>query len=254
MSGLPGDPEVNQHGEEPAPWADRAAAGQAERIASSPRSVAIFIAGIYLVAGGLWILLSDRLLAALLPHDETSQYVTKLQTLKGWFFIATTGALLYALVHWGGRRLRSGQQAVERSEALFRGVVESNAVAISVYHHDGRILRANDAFLDLVGYTRADLKAGLLDWRQMTPEEFHGRENAACQQARDRAGRSEPYEKQYIRKDGRRVPVLVTLAPLVGDPRFGVAAVVDLTQRQRADEQAAQLHHALAEASRLKDE
>ena len=56
------------------------------------------------------------------------------------------------------------EEWIRRHESLFRGVVESNAVAINVYHHAGRVLRANDAFLELVGYTRADLEAGLLNW------------------------------------------------------------------------------------------
>src|SRR5688572_20140847 len=103
--------------------------------ASSPLALAGIIAGAYLLGGGLWILLSDRVLAGLLPRNESTEFVTRLQTFKGWFFVGATGLLLYALVLWGARRLRAGQRAVERSEALFRGVVESNAVAISVYHH-----------------------------------------------------------------------------------------------------------------------
>ena len=85
---------------------------------------------------------------------------------------------------------------------------DTNIVGIFVWDFDGRILRANDAFLRLVGYEREDLVAGRMRWSDLTPPDLLERQAERIRQHQT-AGRLQSFEKEYFRKDGTRVPVLV---------------------------------------------
>lgn len=129
--------------------------------------------------------------------------------------------------------LRAYGELRER-EARIRRLVEANIIGIFFWNLAGRILEANDAMLALIGYSRADLLSGRLAWKDMTPPEYRA---ADAQAAAELAacGACRPYEKEYIAKDGHRVPVLVAGALFEGSPDQGVAFVLDLSQRQRAE-------------------
>ncbi len=127
----------------------------------------------------------------------------------------------------------------KRMESRFRRLVDSNAQSVFFYQRSGEVKGANDAFLKLVGYTREDLKAGRLNWMTMTPTEYAERERAILE-ILDATGVCGPYEKEYIRKDGSRVPILLGTAAFLDNPDEGVVFVVDLTERKRAEEQIAE--------------
>ncbi|MFH5803370.1 PAS domain S-box protein [Alienimonas sp. DA493] len=107
-----------------------------------------------------------------------------------------------------------------------RRLFETDLLGILFFDYDGGVTEANDAFLKLVGYARADLERGAVDWAAMTPPEFLDRDAEKVAEVRA-AGTCEPYEKQYVRADGSRVPVLVGAASL--DDAGGVAFVLDLS-------------------------
>jgi PAS domain S-box-containing protein len=90
--------------------------------------------------------------------------------------------------------------------------------------------RANDTFLDLVGYSREDLRAGRLIWPDLTPKEYVGLDEFAHEEGL-RFGACTPFEKELIRKDGTRVPVLVTTAVLKLSPFRWITFVTDLRER-----------------------
>ncbi|HEX5387453.1 MAG TPA: response regulator [Gemmatimonadales bacterium] len=96
---------------------------------------------------------------------------------------------------------------------------------------DGRIVEANDTFLAMVGYARADLEAGRLRWPDITPPEHFGADEHALEEL-TRLGGCTPYEKEYLRQDGTRVPVLLVASALSGEPLRAVAFVLDLTGRK----------------------
>src|SRR5262249_21235408 len=99
---------------------------------------------------------------------------------------------------------------------------------------DGRLVDANDEFLRMVRYERADLQAGLR-WFDMTPpewQEVHAREEA---EELTQTGRMLAREKEVFRKDGSRVPVLIGAVCFEGQSRQGVAFILELTQRKRAE-------------------
>lgn len=126
------------------------------------------------------------------------------------------------------------RDAAER-EAKIRRLVDANIIGIIVWSAGGEIAEANDAFLRMVGYEREDLLSGRVRWHDLTPPESLSlsREHLATA---IRTGRAQPFEKEYIRKDGSRVPVIVGLAAFEASLQEGVAFVLDLTERKQAEE------------------
>jgi PAS domain S-box-containing protein len=97
-------------------------------------------------------------------------------------------------------------------------------------------VEANDAFLEMVGYTRDDLTSGRLCWPELTPPESRVASEHAVAQLRA-TGTCDVFEKEYFRRDGSRVPTLVGAAAVDGPGSQAVAFVLDLTERKRAEEE-----------------
>ncbi|WP_171183642.1 PAS domain S-box protein [Alienimonas chondri] len=109
---------------------------------------------------------------------------------------------------------------------------DTDLLGILFFGFDGSISAANDTFLQAVGYSRADLEAGRLDWAAMTPPEYAALDQAKVRELKD-VGRVQAYEKEYIRRDGSRMPILLGAAKV--DDAGGVCFVLDLTEQQRAE-------------------
>jgi PAS domain S-box-containing protein len=120
-------------------------------------------------------------------------------------------------------------------EGKIRRLVDANIVGIFVANVEGRIFEANDAFLRIVGYDREDLVSGRLRRTELTPPEWREHDERALAELRS-TGSYQPREKEYCRKDGSRVPVLVGVALFKEGGDEGVAFVLDLTERKRAEE------------------
>jgi PAS domain S-box-containing protein len=99
----------------------------------------------------------------------------------------------------------------------------------------GRIIDANQAFLDIVGYAHEDLVSGRLRWTELTPAEWRDADEQIIAELKA-VGTLHPREKEYFRKDGSRVPVLVARALFEWKPDEGVSFVIDMTDRKRAEE------------------
>jgi PAS domain S-box-containing protein len=124
---------------------------------------------------------------------------------------------------------------VEERERKIRRLVDSNIMGIFIWDFEGRFLEANDEFLRMVGYDREDLLAGSMRWTDLTPPDWRDTRNTRIEQGKS-SGRFESFEKEYTRKDGSRVPVLIGGAIFEQGGNEGVAFVVDLTDRKRAEE------------------
>ena len=120
-------------------------------------------------------------------------------------------------------------------EAKVRCLIDANIMGIFIWHLDGRIVDANEAFLRIVGYGRDDLSSGRLRWRELTPAEWRTADDRRVAEL-EASGTAQPHEKEYFRKDGSRVPVLVGAATFEGMCDEGAAFVFDLTDRKKADE------------------
>src|SRR5882757_9778080 len=90
-------------------------------------------------------------------------------------------------------------------------------------------------FLDLLGYGREDLVSDRIRWTKLTPSEWAAADQDAIAQL-NATGTCKPYEKEYFRKDGSRVPVLVGGAFFEEKRDEGVVFVIDMTERKRAEE------------------
>jgi PAS domain S-box-containing protein len=119
-------------------------------------------------------------------------------------------------------------------EGKIRRLVEANIIGIFIADRQGRIIEANDAFLRLVGYRREDLVSGRVRWTELSPPEWRERD-VLTQAELNSTGIVQPFEREYFRKDGSRVPVLVGAA-LSKEGGDRLAFVLDLTERKRAEE------------------
>ncbi len=126
--------------------------------------------------------------------------------------------------------------ALTESEIRFRSVVESNMIGIGFWDAGGEVTGANDALLEMIGYTREDLVSGQISWVELTPPEYGELDRAALKQVAE-LGSCAPYEKEYIRSDGSRFPILVGAGNLQGCTDKGSFFVLDITDRKQAQNQ-----------------
>jgi PAS domain S-box-containing protein len=120
-------------------------------------------------------------------------------------------------------------------EARIRRLVDANIIGIFIWESEGQIIEANDAFLRMVGHDREDLVAGSLRWTELTPPEWRKRHEQWWTPELRMTGTIQPFEKEYFRKDGSRVPVLVGAAGFDETANQGVSFVLDLTERKLAE-------------------
>jgi PAS domain S-box-containing protein len=123
---------------------------------------------------------------------------------------------------------------LEEREAKVRRLVDSNIIGIYVFDLDGRIIEANEAFLNMIGYGHEDLALGLLRWTTLTPPEWKGADETALAELAS-SGTCKPFEKEYFRKDGNRAPVLLARAIFSEVQHQGVAFALDLSERKQGE-------------------
>ena len=172
----------------------------------------------------------------LATHAFTSDRVQVLELLASQAAISLDNARLYA--------------DVRDSHARIRRLVESNIIGIFFWDLSGNITDANDAFLRMVGYSRQELAAGQVQWAAMTPEEYRAADAQAIQELA-RSGSVTPFEKEFIRKEGSRIPILIGVTLFEQSQDTGVAFVLDLTERKRAEAEQ-EARHAAEAANRAK--
>src|SRR5262249_24484236 len=170
-------------------------------------------------------------------------------TLTAHAFSPTRLAVLEVLAAEAAMALENSRLygELQAREAQIRRLIDANIIGITLWDLDGRILEANEAFLALVGYSREELASGRMPWPELTPAEWRAVDQRRFAELRA-TGRSAPVEKEYVRKDGSRVPVLVGSATFEGQRDAGVSFVLDLTERKRAEEA---LHNAQAELAHM---
>ncbi len=133
-----------------------------------------------------------------------------------------------------GLALERAEASRALNEGRFRRVIESGLLGVVFWDHQTRLVEANDAFLELVGFSREEFLAGELDWRAITPAEFLEQDERALKTMRA-TGQFPSIEKDYMRRDGTRVSVLLGGAALEDANLEGVAFVLDLSDQKRAE-------------------
>jgi PAS domain S-box-containing protein len=130
---------------------------------------------------------------------------------------------------------KRAEQALREREAKIRRLVDANIIGIFIWDLDGRIIEANDALLRMVGYDHNDIVSGRMRWTELTPPEWLDRDERRLAELKA-TGSLQPFEKEYFRKDGSRFPVLIGATTFEERGNQGVAFVLDLTERNRAEQ------------------
>jgi PAS domain S-box-containing protein len=150
------------------------------------------------------------------------------------------------------------ERNLRASESRSRRLVEANIFGVVFGDLDGNITEANDAFLEMVGYTRAEMNAGRLPWDALVPPSSLG-QLQWCRDELRRRGRCSPIELECLRKDGQRLPILLGVALLdesqpVEPAASVVAFCLDVSERRRLEDQLRKHASELAEADARKNE
>jgi PAS domain S-box-containing protein len=156
----------------------------------------------------------------LMPRVFTPERITVLKVLASQAAISLENTRLY-------------RDLADR-EAKIRRLVDANVIGIFIAGLEGQIVEANDAFLRILGYEREDLVSGRVRWTELSPPEWRERD-MRTQAELNSVGTVQPFEKEYFRKDGSRVPVLVGAALFEKGGDEAVAFVLDLTERKRSE-------------------
>ena len=172
----------------------------------------------------------------LAPHVFTPTRIAVLKLLASQAAICLENTLLY--------------RDLEEREAKIRRLVDANIMGIFIWNFEGQIIEANQAFLQMLNYSREDLVSGRLNWRNLTPPEWRELTDRSLSELR-LTGTLQPYEKEYSRKDGTRVPVLIGATVFEKGQNEGVAFVLDLSERKRAEQALRRSEAYLTQAQRL---
>lgn len=159
-----------------------------------------------------------------------SLYRVQLPGDGGWGLLNTS---------WETTARKQVEEALRASEQRLRQMIETSPVAIGFGNSFGKIFDANLSFYRLTGYSRAEIQTGQIGWDQLTAPEY-AELDRQMMETLAAAGSAGPYEKEYIRKDGSRLPLLITVSKLPGRDEH-IAFILDMTERKRAEQ-------ALAEA------
>ena len=147
---------------------------------------------------------------------------------------------------------KEAEETLRQSEERLRRFYESGLLGVIYWNMNGQIVDANDKFLEMVGYQRGDLVAGRIDWVNMTPPEYRHLDDRSVEELKTTGVNKVPFEKEYIRKDGTRVPIILAGA-MLDEARFnGVAFVIDITERKRAEEALQKAHDQLEQRIKLR--
>jgi PAS domain S-box-containing protein len=170
---------------------------------------------------------------SLASHVFTPGRIAVLKLLASQAAIALENARLYS--------------DVAEREAKIRRLVDANIIGIFISSPSGEIIEANDAFLKMMGYDREDIAAGNMRLADLTPPESRA-SAARALVGINTTGAVQPYEKEYLRKDSSRVPVLIGSTAFDEQQDQGVAFVLDLTERKRAEAEARESERRYREA------
>ncbi len=130
---------------------------------------------------------------------------------------------------------KNNEIELKRSQALMNSVFNSNIIGLIYWNANGEILDANQTFLETFGYTKNDLLNKKINWSEMTPPEYAVQDQLAINEV-NLNGFCKPFEKEFYRKDGKRIPILIGASSLEdGVSGTGVAYVLDISYPKKVE-------------------
>ncbi len=145
---------------------------------------------------------------------------------------------------------KRAEETLRKSEARMRRFYESGMFGVFYYNLDGSITDANDRFLEIVGYTHEDLQVGRINWERMTPPEYRLLDENCIAELKT-TGVNVPYEKEFIRKDGSRAPVILGAAIYYQAHNEGIAFVLDITEKKQREQKIRRYYNVLEGINRI---
>ena len=211
---------------------------QAELIVGQPREA--------LLGQEVWTIFPDLVGTPFETHarlamtsKESFHFEAQHQPTQRWFSVQLHPVVGGLLVYYNDiTEYKRIELALRASEARFRRLlVDANIVGLTITDEESNLREANDAFLSMIGYTRADLDARRINWYKLTPEEYQARDQEALEELAA-TGICKPYEKEFFNSTGGRVPILMAGALLVeNSPRSIIALIVDMTAQKAVEQQ-----------------
>jgi PAS domain S-box-containing protein len=155
------------------------------------------------------------------PHDQALADI-----------VTQTAAVIMAN-HADMQERANAEAALRHSEARLQRIINMPRVGVLTFDFSGRLLRANDSFLEMVGYSRQEFNSRQFTWQDFTPHEYLKVSEGVMEQLHT-TGRGGPYEKEYLRKDGSRIWMMFVAADM-GDNSI-VEYAIDISEQKRAEE------------------
>jgi PAS domain S-box-containing protein len=183
------------------------------------------------------------------PFDEDD--LAFVQSIADHATPAIANARSYAAERAARDAAERATTALRQAERRFSRLFESGIIGILIGHSSGRVDEANDAVLGILGYSRDEIVSGQVAWKDLTPPEFRDGDRRAVEELTT-SGIASLREKEYIRKDGTHVAVLVGTAMLEGDSEQSISFVLDLTARNEAKAALAHVREERAAAARIR--
>jgi len=137
---------------------------------------------------------------------------------------------------------KQAEDELKERETRLRAFYDSGLLGVMYWEANGAITDGNEKFLQMLGYSRNDMETGRIDWIKITPPEFAPSDRAALAEIRTSGATKSPLEKEYLRKNGERLPVLMAAAALDGAGERGVAFALDISDRKRAEAELQRLY------------
>ena len=140
---------------------------------------------------------------------------------------------------------KRAEDALRISERQLRRFYESGLLGVVYWDVNGSIIEANDKFLGMLGYTRKELVEHKINWVDMTPVQYRQLDEKSLEELRTTGVNKEPWEKEFIAKDGTHIPILLASAMLDDRCIDGVAFVLDISERKKKETELLRLNRVL---------
>jgi two-component system, cell cycle sensor histidine kinase and response regulator CckA len=145
---------------------------------------------------------------------------------------------------------KQAEEALLIEHQRLQQLIDSNIIGVVIVSPGGKVYKANDYYLNMIGFSREEFESGKVDWRAITPLEWLPADEKALKELKEQ-GTCTPYEKEYLRRDGTRVSVLLADAILPGLEEQIAAFALDITERKRAEEREKNLKEQLWQSQKM---